>query len=487
MAFMTICLLFLPLLGASFTGFFGYKIGSRGAAIITTSCITTSLCIALLLFYETLIAGTSCWLVMAPWITPYHWGLQLDILSVIMAVVVTGISTLVHFYSIEYMQGEPRFLAYIGLFTFFMLVLITATNLIQLFLGWEGVGLCSYLLINYWYTRIQANKAAIKAMFVNKIGDVSVLVGIALIIIKYRTVDFEILFLFPGHFAIAFLLFIGVCAKSAQIGLHFWLPAAMEGPTPVSALIHAATMVTAGVFLLARCSKLFTSISSFIIIIGAITTIYGGCCALGLELRGSKIYFGQHDIKKIIAYSTISQLGYMVLISGVGMINLAIYHLVNHAFFKALLFLSAGALIHAINEEQDIRRMGGLYLGLNFIYVCTLIGSFAMIGIPGLSGYYSKDLILHLAPFISLIAVFLTAAYTMRILSAYITSAGGIKHIYEFLSDDIGNIGLVIGILSVFSIFIGWIIKDFFIIEQVGGLPVWLPLVITILGLITGR
>jgi proton-translocating NADH-quinone oxidoreductase chain L len=299
----------------------------------------------------------------------------------------------------------PKFMSYISLFTFFMLMLVTANNFLQLFLGWEGVGLCSFLLISFWHTRIQANKAAIKAMVVNRIGDFGLLFGILLIFDVFKTIEFHSVFALAPYFykkyfmflglnlniltTVGFLLFIGAMGKSAQIGLHTWLPDAMEGPTPVSALIHAATMVTAGVFLIIRCSPLFEytpSILTLITSVGAITAFFAA--SIGLV---------QNDIKKIIAYSTCSQLGYMIFACGLSGYSVGLFHLFNHAFFKALLFLSAGSIIHGLANEQDLRKMGGLLQGMSFTYINFVIGSLALMGFPFLAGFYSKDVILEIA------------------------------------------------------------------------------------------
>lgn len=320
-----------------------------------------------------------------------------------MLVVVTFISFLVHIYSIEYMREDPhqiRFFSYISIFTFFMIVLVTAGNLVQLFIGWEGVGICSYLLINFWYSRVDANKSSIMAMVTNKVGDICLLVAFAIVFFIYKSFDFSVIFsyhivnAFYFHlntdliFIICFLFILGAVGKSAQLGLHVWLPEAMEGPTPVSSLIHAATMVTAGIFLLIRCSFLFDLVPSIYLIIlffGSLTTFLG-----------SSIGLFQHDIKKIIAYSTCSQLGYMFLSCGLLGYSNSIFHLINHAFFKALLFLSAGLIIYCFSHEQDYRKMGSLIFFFPFAYISILIGSLSLIGFPFLSGFYSKEKIVQL-------------------------------------------------------------------------------------------
>ena len=316
-----------------------------------------------------------------------------------MCCVVTFVSSIVHLYSTEYMEHDPhlpRFMSYLSLFTFFMLILITANNFLQMFVGWEGVGLSSYLLINFWFTRIQANKAAIKAMLVNRVGDFAILLAIFSIYFIFNTLDYEVIFTLvplvlnysvvigflklPLLDLICILLFIGAMGKSAQLGLHTWLPDAMEGPTPVSALIHAATMVTAGVFLLARCSFIFEFSPvalNFVTFIGSLTAFFAATTGLF-----------QNDMKKVIAYSTCSQLGYMIFSCGLSSYEVGVFHLSNHAFFKALLFLGAGSVIHAVNDEQDMRKLGGLQKLLPFSYAIMLIGSLALMGFPFLTGFY---------------------------------------------------------------------------------------------------
>ncbi|CAL6438267.1 unnamed protein product [Bathycoccus prasinos] len=358
------------------------------------------------------IAGSPCYIQLAPWFTSEFfdatWGFMFDSLTVVMLVVVTFVSTLVHIYSISYMSEDPhlpRFMSYLSIFTFFMLMLVTADNFIQLFFGWEGVGLASYLLINFWYTRLQANKSAIKAMLVNRVGDFGLALGIIATFSLFKSVDFATVFACSAHFAensfiffhlewhalslICALLFVGAVGKSAQLGLHTWLPDAMEGPTPVSALIHAATMVTAGVFMIARCSPLFEQAPQTLILV----TVTGALTAFFSATTGVV----QNDLKRVIAYSTCSQLGYMVFACGISQYAVGVFHLMNHAFFKALLFLSAGAVIHALADEQDMRKMGGTIKVLPFTYSMMFIGSLALIGFPFLTGFYSKDVILEVA------------------------------------------------------------------------------------------
>ena len=377
------------------------------------------------------------------WVEAGHfhadWALRYDPLSAVMVAMVTFVAMLIHVYSIGYMAHDAypryRFFAYLSLFTFSMLMLVTADNLLQLFFGWEGVGLCSYLLIGYWYDRPAANAAAIKAFIVNRIGDLAFVVGIALVFLKFGSVEFGTIFpavaqhevdtysvlggTFPAFEVIGVLLFIGAMGKSAQIGLHVWLPDAMEGPTPVSALIHAATMVTAGVFLMARMSPLY-EFAPFAL---GMVTIIGATTALFAATIGC----AQNDIKRVIAYSTCSQLGYMFIAAGVGAFQVSIFHLITHAFFKALLFLSAGSVIHAMSDEQDMRKMGGLWRLIPWTCAVMWIGNLALAGIPPFAGYYSKDAIISAAyasgtgigmyGFIcTVLAAFLTAFYSWRLL-----------------------------------------------------------------------
>jgi len=414
------------------------------------------------------------------------WGFYFDSLTVSMCFTVTLISTLVHLYSTSYMSHDPhqpRFMAYLSLFTFFMMMLITADNFIQLFFGWEGVGLCSYLLINFWFTRLQANKSAIKAMVINRIGDVGLALGVFSIFIIFKTCDYSVVFSLVPHVsgasysllgfevdalsAIGLLLFVGAIGKSAQIGLHTWLPDAMEGPTPVSALIHAATMVTAGVYLIIRCSPLYEHSGlalTIITIFGALTAFIAG--TIGLV---------QNDLKKVIAYSTCSQLGYMVFACGLSNYSVSMFHLINHAYFKALLFLSAGSVIHALNDEQDMRRMGGLLQVLPYTYVMILIGSLALMGFPFLTGFYSKDVILEIAyakyslhgtfaHWLGVLSAGITAFYSFRLIYlTFISNPNGFKNAIQNAHDAPLPMAIPLFILCIGSIFIGYFTKDIFI------------------------
>ena len=484
---MYLLLVFLSLIGSCLAGLFGRYLGSQGSAFISTSCLFLSLIISFFVFYEVALIGCFTYLKLTTWINSellnIDWGFMFDSLTATMCVVVTFVSLLVHLYSIEYMSHDPhlsRFMSYLSLFTFFMLILVTADNFIQMFVGWEGVGLCSYLLINFWFTRIQANKAAIKAMLINRIGDFSLLIGILLIFVNYKAVDYATVSALTPFFKnqtvnflnfnfnlltiVGVFLFLGAVGKSAQLGLHTWLPDAMEGPTPVSALIHAATMVTAGVFLLARSSFIYEHakhILDFVIIIGSFTAFFASTTGLL-----------QNDLKRVIAYSTCSQLGYMVFASGLSNYSVGIFHLSNHAFFKALLFLSAGSVIHAVNDEQDMRKMGGLKNLVPFTYSMMVIGSLALIGFPFLTGFYSKDLILevaygkysllgHLSYFLGTFGAFFTAFYSTRLLYlTFLSKPTGYRQIICFAYDSGKNISIALGCLAVPSIFIGYLTKD---------------------------
>nr|UFH78273.1 NADH dehydrogenase subunit 5 [Chlorophytum comosum] len=407
---MYLLIVFLPLLGSSVAGFFGRFLGSEGTAIMTTTCVSFSSIFSMIAFYEVAPGASACYLRIAPWISSEmfdaSWGFFGDP-TVVMLIVVTSISSLVHLYSISYMSEDPhrpRFMCYLSIPTFFMPMLVTGDNSLQLFLGWEGVGLASYLLIHFWFTRLQADKAATKAMPVNRVGDFGLAPGISGRFTLFQTVDFSTIFArafaprnswisrnmrFNAITLICILLLIGAAGKSAQIGSHTRSPDAMEGPTPVSASIHAATMVTAGVFMIARCSPLFEYPPTALIVItsaGAMTSFLAATTGIL-----------QNDLKRVIAYSTCSQLGYMIFACGISNYSVGVFHLMNHAFFKALLFLSAGSVIHAMSDEQDMRKMGGLASSFPLTYAMMLMGSLSLIGFPFPTGFYSKDVILELA------------------------------------------------------------------------------------------
>ena len=484
---MYISIVFLSLIGFCITGLFGRHIGPKGSAIVTTSCLIFSLLLSIIAFYEVGLMGSFVYIKLGTWVSSevllINWGFMFDSLTVVMCIVVTFVSSLVHLYSTEYMSHDPhlpRFMSYLSLFTFFMLILVTADNFIQMFLGWEGVGLCSYLLINFWFTRVQANKAAIKAMVINRIGDFCLIMGILTIFTYYKSVDYATVAVLTPFFknttinflnlnfnilsVICVFLFLGAVGKSAQLGLHTWLPDAMEGPTPVSALIHAATMVTAGVFLIARCSFIFEHSTNIL----EIVTIIGACTAF----FASSVGLVQNDLKKVIAYSTCSQLGYMVFSCGLSNYSSGIFHLSNHAFFKALLFLGAGAIIHAVNDEQDMRKMGGLKNLVPFTYSAMVIGSLALTGFPFLSGFYSKDLILelaygkytsfsHFSYFLGSFGAFLTAFYSTRLLClTFLVKPNGYKSVIGFAKETFEAIFIALCFLIIPSIFIGFFSKD---------------------------
>jgi len=430
-----------PLAGAVVAGLFGKLIGRTGAHLVTILGVLVAFLASLLIFQDVL-AGHTFNGAIYTWLTSGNLSLEIgfliDRLTVVMMLVVTFVSLMVHIYTIGYMADDPgyqRFFSYIALFTFSMLMLVMSNNFLQLFFGWEAVGLVSYLLIGFWFTRESAIYANLKAFMVNRVGDFGFLLGIALIMAWFGSLDYQQVFqmapqmaghtisLIDGHpwsllTVICVLLFIGAMGKSAQFPLHVWLPDSMEGPTPISALIHAATMVTAGIFMVARMSPLFelsdTSLS-FVMIIGAITALFMGF--LGMI---------QNDIKRVIAYSTLSQLGYMTVALGASAYSAAIFHLMTHAFFKALLFLGAGSVIMGMHHDQDIRNMGGLKKYMPITWLTMLIGSLALIGTPGFSGFYSKDSIIeavqasHLwgsgfAAFAVTASVFVTAFYSFRL------------------------------------------------------------------------
>ena len=487
---MEIALLFLPLMASITSGFFGKYIGDKSSEIITSLFVSISAFLSLILFYEVIFNQYENNIIIATWINSgtldVNWSIKVDALSSVMLVVVTLVSSLVHIYSIGYMSHDPhkpRFMAYLSLFTFAMLTLVTADNFLQLFFGWEGVGLCSYFLIGFWFKKDTANAAAIKAFVVNRVGDFGFALGIFLIFYLFGTVNYsevfqliptvidkELLFLGIDVKAIdliCILLFIGAMGKSAQIFLHTWLPDAMEGPTPVSALIHAATMVTAGVFLVVRCSPIFEYSPltlNIITVVGMTTAFFAATIALV-----------QTDIKKIIAYSTCSQLGYMFFAAGVGAYNVAMFHLFTHAFFKALLFLGSGSVIHSLKDEQDINYMGGIYKKLPYTWILMIIGTLALTGFPFLSGFYSKDAIIEFAYLkgnttgyyaagIGILTALLTSIYSWRLIfktfhGSYNNKKIKIEEIHE--SPIVMLLPLIV--LSLGAIFAGFVFKDLFI------------------------
>jgi NADH-quinone oxidoreductase subunit L len=451
MEFLVKVIVFLPLIACLIAGFAGRAIGDRGAQWVTTLGLLVSAVLSWIVFFKVGFEGAGGTFRVATWIVSdtfeSAWSLRVDTLTAVMLIVVTTVSAMVHLYSIGYMAedpGIPRFMSYLSLFTFAMLMLVTADNLVQLFFGWEGVGLASYLLIGYWYDRPSANAAAIKAFIVNRVGDFGFALGIFAVYMLTGSVQYDAIFKagpelaamnfeflgveVPALTTICILLFIGACGKSAQIGLHTWLPDAMEGPTPVSALIHAATMVTAGIFMVARLSPLFELSQTAL----AVVTVVGASTAFFAATIG----LTQWDIKRVVAYSTCSQLGYMFFACGVGAYGAAIFHLMTHAFFKALLFLGSGSVIHAMHHEQDMRHMGGLKDKIPQTHWLMWIGtlSLAGIGIPlilghgiGFAGFHSKDIILETAYgahsgvgfyafWLGIAGAFMTAFYSCRLM-----------------------------------------------------------------------
>ena len=483
-------IVFLPLIGAIISVFFGNKFGSKYSELLTSILVGISAILSLIVFFNVIYHNYESNIIVAKWIysgnLQVNWSIKIDALSSVMLVVVTLVSSLVHVYSIGYMSHDPhkpRFMAYLSLFTFSMLALVTSDNFLQLFFGWEGVGVCSYFLIGFWFKKESANAAAIKAFLVNRVGDFGFALGIFLIFYIFGTVNYDEVFTQIPPIAnekinflnlnigsvdlICFLLFIGAMGKSAQFILHTWLPDAMEGPTPVSALIHAATMVTAGVFLVVRCSPIYEyspSILTFITFIGMITALFAASVAVV-----------QNDIKKIIAYSTCSQLGYMFFATGVGAYNIAMFHLFTHAFFKALLFLGSGSVIHSFNNQQDINQMGGVWKKLPLTYSLMIIGTLALTGFPLLSGFYSKDAIIefaylhgtsvgYMAAIVGIFTAFLTSIYSWRLIfktfhGKYNNKDIEINKIHE--SPYVMTVPLIV--LAIGSIVVGFVFKNLFL------------------------
>ena len=487
---MEILIIALPLFAAIISGFFGKFIGDRNSEIVTSLMVTISAILSFIVFYEVINNQYQNNIIIATWINSgsldVNWSMKIDSLSAVMLVVVTSVSSLVHIYSIGYMSHDPhkpRFMAYLSLFTFAMLMLVTSDNFIQLFFGWEGVGLCSYFLIGFWFKKDSANTAAIKAFVVNRVGDFGFAIGIFLIFYLFGTVNYSEVFelvptiidkdlIFLGMKVnaidlICLLLFVGAMGKSAQILLHTWLPDAMEGPTPVSALIHAATMVTAGIFLVVRCSPIYEYSElalNVITIVGMSTAFFAATVALV-----------QTDIKKIIAYSTCSQLGYMFFAAGVGAYNVAMFHLFTHAFFKALLFLGSGSVIHAFKNEQNINYMGGVWKKLPFTYGLMIIGTLALTGFPFLSGFYSKDAIIEFAYLkgnttgyyaagIGIFTALLTSIYSWRLMFKTFHGKFNNKDIKIEETHESPIVMLIpLILLSLGAIFAGFAFKELFV------------------------
>jgi NADH-quinone oxidoreductase subunit L len=483
-------IVFLPLLGSLIAGVLSLYNRDRMAELATVSGLLLSLLFSIIAFFEVAIGGEPVTVDLARWIVSgdfeAHWRLRFDTLTAVMLIVVTGVSSMVHIYSIGYMSHDnarARFMSYLSLFTFAMLMLVTADNLVQLFFGWEGVGVASYLLIGFWYKKDSAHTAAMKAFVVNRVGDFGFALGILAVYQIFGSIEFDVIFDNAGLYSATninflgyslpalevagILLFIGAMGKSAQLGLHTWLPDAMEGPTPVSALIHAATMVTAGVFMVCRLSPMleFAPVSLDVItIVGATTAIFAA--TVGMT---------QFDIKRVIAYSTCSQLGYMFFAAGVSAYPAAMFHLTTHAFFKALLFLGAGSVIHALSDEQDLRNMGGIWKKIPVTYAMMWIGSLALAGFPFFAGFYSKDMILEAAYgahtgvgqyafWLGCAAAFLTAFYSWRLLILAFhgtprASAQVMARIHE--SPKVMTIPLFV--LALGAIFSGWLGYELFV------------------------
>ena len=490
---MAYLLVFLPLVASFIVGIFGRFLGDKISQLITCSFVLISSALSIYIFSDVAINSNTYNLKIFNWITSgglvLNWSINIDTLTSVMLVVVTSVSALVHVYSVGYMSHDPdkpRFMSYLSLFTFMMLMLVTSDNFLQLFFGWEGVGLASYLLIGFWYKKPSANSAAIKAFVVNRVGDFGLAIGIFLIFKYTGSVNFVDVFkaiptLLDKNISmlgiesslinfICIFLFIGAMGKSAQIFLHTWLPDAMEGPTPVSALIHAATMVTAGVFLVVRCSPIFEYspfVLNIIVLVGATTAFFAG--TIGLV---------QNDIKRVIAYSTCSQLGYMFFAAGLGAYHIAIFHLFTHAFFKALLFLGAGSVIHAFNDEQDMRNMGGVWKKIPYTYSLMIIGTLALTGFPFLSGFFSKDAIIETA--YSSTSFFAGYAVTIGVLTAFMTSLYSWRLIFMTFHGTYNNKNISLSkvhesplvmlvpllFLALGAIFAGYAFKDYFIGSQ---------------------
>jgi NADH-ubiquinone oxidoreductase chain 5 len=477
---MYLAIIVLPLLGSIISGLLGRKVGVLGAQLITCSSVIITTFLAIVAFFEVGLNNIPVSIQIFRWIDSeslnVYWGFHFDSLTVSMLIPVLIVSSLVHVYSIGYMSSDPhnqRFFSYLSLFTFMMIILVTANNFLLMFVGWEGVGICSYLLVSFWFTRIAANQSSMSAFLTNRVGDCFLSIGMFAILWSFGNIDYSTVFSLSPYINENIITIIGIClligamAKSSQIGLHVWLPMAMEGPTPVSALIHAATMVTAGVYLLMRASPLIEYSSTVLILclwIGAITTIFS-----------SLIGLFQQDIKKVIAYSTMSQLGMMVVAVGLSSYNIALFHLINHAFYKGLLFLGAGAVIHAIADNQDFRKYGGLKPFLPLTYSVMLIASLSLVAFPFMTGFYSKDFILEstygqfyfsgtVIYFIATIGAMFTTLYSVKVLYlTFLTNPNGplINYRNAHESDIFMSIPLII--LAIFSIFFGYMTKDIFI------------------------
>ena len=525
---------FLPLIGAIIAGLFGRLIGDKAAGWVCSGALLLSALLAVPMFIEVAVLDNPRDVELLTWIDSgtfeVSWALRFDALSAVMVLVVSFVSAMIHVYSIGYMAADksvPRFFSYLSLFTFFMLALVTANNFLQLYFGWEGVGLASYLLIGFWYERPAANAAAIKAFIVNRVGDFGFALGIMAVFFLFNSVGFDTVFAATPGLAdetfnflgwevdalttICLLLFLGAMGKSAQLGLHTWLPDAMEGPTPVSALIHAATMVTAGVFMVVRLSPMFEYAPialAVVAIVGASTAFFAATVAMV-----------QNDIKRVIAYSTCSQLGYMFFAIGVSAYSAAIFHLVTHAFFKALLFLASGAVIHAMSDEQDMRKMGGIWRAIPITYGLMWTGSLALVGMPFLAGFYSKDIIIEsafaaatgvgqYAFWLGVIVAALTAFYSWRlILMTFHGAPRADEKVMAHVHEAPKTMWIPMVVLAVGAIVIGALGVDVFVgegarafwrdsivvlpahtaLEDAHDVPLWvklLPLVVAVGGII---
>lgn len=477
---MYLTLISLPLLASTVAGFLGRSIGKTGSQILTSSFILFTTILAIIIFLELGFNNMPVYIELFKWIDSesfnVSYGFNFDSLTVSMLLPVLIVSLLVHIYSIGYMSSDPhnqRFFSYLSLFTFMMIILVTSNNLLLMFVGWEGVGVCSYLLVSFWFTRIAANQSSISAFLTNRVGDCFLTIGMFIILWSLGNVDYPTIFSISPYINENIITLIGIClligamAKSSQVGLHVWLPMAMEGPTPVSALIHAATMVTAGVYLLMRTSPLIEYSTTVLILclwLGTITSIFS-----------SLIGLFQQDIKKVIAYSTMSQLGMMVIAIGLSCYNIALFHLINHAFYKGLLFLAAGSVIHAVADNQDFRKYGGLRIFLPLSYSVMLIASLSLVAFPFMTGFYSKDFILESSYgqfffcainvyYIATIAAIFTTLYSVKVLYlTFLTNPNGSLTYYKKAHEGDIFMSMPLIILAIFSIFFGFITKDIFI------------------------
>nr|YP_001249314.1 NADH:ubiquinone oxidoreductase subunit 5 [Fusarium graminearum]YP_009112046.1 NADH dehydrogenase 5 [Fusarium gerlachii]YP_009136832.1 mitochondrially encoded NADH dehydrogenase 5 [Fusarium culmorum]YP_009741037.1 NADH dehydrogenase subunit 5 [Fusarium pseudograminearum]YP_009741099.1 NADH dehydrogenase subunit 5 [Fusarium cerealis]YP_010390540.1 NADH dehydrogenase subunit 5 [Fusarium acaciae-mearnsii]YP_010390596.1 NADH dehydrogenase subunit 5 [Fusarium aethiopicum]YP_010390652.1 NADH deh len=477
---MYLSIIILPLLGSIVSGFFGRKVGVTGSRILGCLSIMITTILAIISFFEVGFNNNPVSINLFKWLDNESfnmvWNFQFDSLTVSMLIPVLIISSLVHFYSIGYMSSDPhnqRFFSYLSLFTFMMIILVTGNNYLVMFVGWEGVGVCSYLLVSFWFTRIAANQSSLSAFLTNRVGDAFLMIGMFILLWTLGTLDYSTVFSLAPYInenittIIGICLLIGAMAKSSQVGLHIWLPMAMEGPTPVSALIHAATMVTAGVYLLIRSSPLIEYSAVVLAIclwLGATTTVFS-----------SLIGLFQQDIKKIIAYSTMSQLGMMVIAIGLSSYNVAIFHLINHAFYKGLLFLGAGAVIHAVVDNQDLRKYGGLISFLPLTYSVILIASLSLVAFPFMTGFYSKDFILESAYgqyhfssidvyVIAVIGAIFTTLYSVKVIYlTFLTNPNGPVNYYRNAHESDIFISLPLVVLAIFSIYFGYITRDIFI------------------------